>query len=326
MTLRTIRPQETDLEWSPSGSQSPRWVCAFVNNMPDAAFEATERQFLGLLEAGSGCDLVEVRRFTMDGVPRNEETAGRIAADYLPYDTIRATPLDLLVVTGSNPIEPRIQDEPYWGDLEDLLWWGRTNTRSMLLSCLSAHAALATFDALERTTLDAKCTGVFPQRARAHQLAEALAPRVVLPHSRLNAVETDRIEAAGYRVALECEAGGWSVATKDVGDGEGCRIVLVQGHPEYDPPSLLREYHRDARRYVFGERDAIPRLPLDCVAPDDWERLHGLHERIVGGERDPSLIETFPFDEVGARAQWPWRDTAVRLYANWMSGVNRPPE
>jgi homoserine O-succinyltransferase len=294
--------------------------------MPDAAFDATERQFLGLLEAGSGQDLVEVRRYTMDGIPRNEETAQRIAADYLPYDTIRTTPLDLLVVTGSNPIEARIQDEPYWGDLEELLLWGRTNTRSMLLSCFSAHAALEIFDQLERTALDAKCTGVFPQRSLSHPLSEGLDPKAVVPHSRQNTVETDRIEAAGYRVALECEAGGWTVATKEIGDGQGCRIVLVQGHPEYDPTSLLREYHRDARRYVFRERDAIPRLPLDCVAPDDWERLLTLHERIVGGEREPALFESFPFGELGERAQWPWRDAAVRLYANWMAGVSSRQE
>jgi homoserine O-succinyltransferase len=294
--------------------------------MPDAAFEATERQFLGLLEAGSGHDLLEVRRYTMDGIPRNDETAARIVADYLPYDTIRTTPLDLLVVTGSNPIEAHIQDEPYWGDLEELLSWGRTNTQSMLLSCFSAHAALEVFDQLERTSLDAKCTGVFPQRSHSHPLAEGLGPQVVLPHSRLNAVETDRIEAAGYQVALECETGGWTIATKDVGDGQGCRIVLVQGHPEYDPTSLLREYHRDARRYVFGERDAIPRLPLDCVAPDDWDQLQGLHERIVGGEREPALFESFPFGELGERAQWPWRDAAIRLYANWMAGVRSRPE
>ena len=293
--------------------------------MPDAAFEATERQFLGLLDAGSGCDLVEVRRYTMDGVPRNEETAQRIAADYLPYDTIRTTPLDLLVVTGSNPIEARIQDEPYWGDLADLLSWGRSNTQSMLLSCFSAHAALEVFDQLGRTTLDAKCTGVFPQRLRSHPLAEGIGPKAVLPHSRLNAVETERVEAAGYQVALECKGGGWSVATKDVVGG-GCRIVLVQGHPEYDPTSLLREYHRDARRYVYGERDAIPRLPLDCVAPDDWQTLRSLHERIVGGEREPALFEAFPFDELGTRAEWPWRDTAIRLYANWMAGVKPRPE
>ena len=34
-----------------------RWTCAFVNNMPDGAFEATERQFVNLLEVGSALGL-----------------------------------------------------------------------------------------------------------------------------------------------------------------------------------------------------------------------------------------------------------------------------
>jgi homoserine O-succinyltransferase/O-acetyltransferase len=325
VTLRTTGPQQADPESSPEGSEPPRWVCGFVNNMPDAAFEATERQFLGLLEAGSGCDVVEVRRYTMPGVPRGEETAARIAAEYLPYETIQATPLDLLVVTGANPLARCLQDEPFWEDLAALLSWGTVHARSMLLSCLSAHAALEEIDGLERTTLDSKCTGVFAQRPPSHPLVEGLDSPLVLPHSRLNAIETERVQAAGYEVVLECQAGGWSVATKDVSE-EGCRIILVQGHPEYDPSSLLREYHRDARRYVLGERDDVPCLPLDCVAPDDWEKLQRLHERIAGGEREPALIETFPFAELGARAEWPWRDAATRLYTNWMAGVSRRPE
>ena len=39
----------------PDGAEGPApWRCALVNNMPDAAFGATERQFVGLLDAGSG--------------------------------------------------------------------------------------------------------------------------------------------------------------------------------------------------------------------------------------------------------------------------------
>ena len=44
---------------------SARWTCALVNNMPDAAFCATERQFVGLLDAGSGSETVVVTRYAM---------------------------------------------------------------------------------------------------------------------------------------------------------------------------------------------------------------------------------------------------------------------
>src|SRR6202034_1982783 len=219
---------------------SARWTCALVNNMPDAAFCATERQFVGLLGAGSGSETVAITRYAMAGVPRDERIRARIAAEYSPLDDIFSNPPDLLVVTGSNPIESRIEDEPYWSDLHGLLKWSSENVQAMVLSCLSAHAALAVFDGVERTTLPVKCTGVFAQEADpTHPLTAGFDGPVVLPHSRLNTVPLEAVAAAGYAVALQSEEVGWSVITKTVGR---CEVVLVQAHPEYDPSSLVREY------------------------------------------------------------------------------------
>ena len=38
---------------------------------------------------GREVEVVEVRRFTMPGVPRGERTAARIAEEYLPFETVR---------------------------------------------------------------------------------------------------------------------------------------------------------------------------------------------------------------------------------------------
>jgi hypothetical protein len=48
-----------------------------------------------------------------------------------------------------------------------------------------------------------------------------------------------------------------------------------------------------------------------------------LHVAVTGGSRDPSLVESYPFAEVGARATWPWGVTAKRLYANWLAGASK---
>jgi homoserine O-succinyltransferase len=287
--------------------------------MPDGAFEATERQFLALLDVASGSEVIEVSRYAMAGVPRGERAAERIAEQYSPLGAMREDAPDLLIVTGSNPLEAQIRDEPYWDDLVDLLTWGAGQVRSMLLSCLSAHAALAAFDGIERLGLATKCTGVFPQAvADAHPLGAGLGAEIALPHSRTNTVPQSLLESAGYEIAIQSDAVGWSVATREVDRAD---VVLVQGHPEYEPSSLLREYHRDARRYVQREREDLPCLPYHCVAPDDWEQLKELHRAIIGERRDPSLLESYPFDEVGARATWPWQGVAKRLYANWLDGV-----
>ena len=316
----TVRLRQPDGDGRAGPDDGPtRWTCAFVNTMPDGAFEDTERQFVELLDAASGSDTVAVTRHALAGVPRGERTSARIAEHYRPVDDLHHAPPDLLVLTGANPVAERLEDEPFWHELAALLTWSTTEVSSVLASCLSAHAGLAVFDGVARGRLDAKCTGVFPQEVvHDHPLVDGLATPVVLPHSRLTDVPETTVPGAGYRVALRNQGGGWSVADRTVGRTQ---VVLVQGHPEYDPSSLLREYQRDARRYVTGERDQLPSLPEQCTTGADWDQLRVLQQRLVDGERHPDLVESFPFDQVGARASWPWRMAATKLYANWLAGV-----
>jgi homoserine O-succinyltransferase len=286
--------------------------------MPDGAFDATERQYLGLIEEGSTTTDIEVRRYTVPGIPRGEQTSARIVEDYLPLADVYLDPPDILIVTGSNPIEARMEDEAYWDDLAALLLWARQHVPSTLLSCLAAHAALTIFDGVDRVRLPAKCTGVFPQYvAVGGPLTAGLEHEIVLPHSRWNTVPLEALERSHYDVLIHSEATGWGVASREE---EGRQLVLVQGHPEYDPSSLLREYRRDAYRFVHHERDDVPNLPYRCVSPDDWEQLERTHRGIVE-TRDPLLLDHYPLDEVAARAPWPWRSISERLYRNWLTSV-----
>jgi homoserine O-succinyltransferase len=288
--------------------------------MPDGAFTQTEQQFIDLLDVGSAQQGLDVRLYTMAGVRRGEDTARRIAERYTPFADLFDHPPRMLIVTGANPVEPDLEDEAIWPEMVRLLTWARHAVPSMLLSCLAAHAALSVFDGLARESLPVKCTGVFPQRVdRNDPLSAGLAAATVLPHSRVSTVPTDLVRAAGYQVPLESsDEGGWSVATRQVGDS---RVVLVQAHPEYGPTSLLREYQRDVRRYVRHERDGLPVLPRHCSAPEDAGRLAELQQRITSGERDPGLVESFPFADIRARAPWSWRMTAEQLYTNWLAAV-----
>jgi hypothetical protein len=47
-----------------------------------------------------------------------------------------------------------------------------------------------------------------------------------------------------------------------------------------------------------------------------------MHREITDGDRDPHLVDDYPFEEVGSRAPWPWRTMATRFYANWLSSVD----
>lgn len=316
----TVRLRQSVTEHS-GRAQGVRWTCALVNNMPDGAFDATERQFLSLLDSGSGDSILEVSRFTMSGVPRGERTASRIHDEYSPILDVYLNPPDLLIVTGSNPIEPDIHDELYWDDLAELLTWSRVNVQTTVLSCLSAHAALVVFNAIERIRLPSKCAGVFEQGVNVgHPLARGITPTIFLPHSRQNTASRDSLREAGYDILIESESVGWGVACREE---EGRQLILVQGHPEYDPSSLLREYQRDAARFVHHERDELPILPFHCASLDDWGILEQTHHAIINGERDPALIDFYPFDDVGHRAPWPWREMALRFYANVLEEMKK---
>jgi homoserine O-succinyltransferase/O-acetyltransferase len=305
----------------PQGANLADFSCAFVNNMPDGAFDATERQFLDLLDTAAGPDVIEVRRYAFSGVPRGERVATRLEQDYEPVETLLQEAPDVLIVTGSNPVEERIEDEPYWVDLAQLITWGSEHVASMLLSCLSAHAALGIFDGIERVRLATKCTGVFPQDVDvSHPLTVGMKPRITLPHSRTSTVPEEHLLEAGYHIAVRSDEVGWAVASRRV---DQAQVLLVQGHPEYDPSSLLREYRRDVWRYAQHERDDEPILPYHCVAPEDWPALEEMHRAIIGGRRDPDLVAAYPFDEVGQRATWPWHAAAEQLYTNWVNGFTK---
>src|SRR5271154_7075987 len=71
-----------------------------INNMPDAALEATERQFLSLLDSASEGIQIQLLFFALPNVPRNELGARRVKSFYSGIENLWGTSLDGLIVTG----------------------------------------------------------------------------------------------------------------------------------------------------------------------------------------------------------------------------------
>src|SRR5271165_6241564 len=92
-----------------------------VNNMPDAALEATERQFLSLLDAASGGISVRLSLYALPEVPRSEPARCRMKGLYSGVETLWDTRLDGLIVTGAEPLAPSLIDETYWQSLTRVL-------------------------------------------------------------------------------------------------------------------------------------------------------------------------------------------------------------
>ncbi len=300
---------------------------ALVNNMPSSALVDTERRFARLLRDAVHPRPVETRLYSLPAIVRTGAAAGRVATAYRPISQMWADQPDVVVVTGAEPTTAALEDEPYWPALATLLTTLADGPVPALLSCLAAHAALATLDGLQRRPLGEKCSGVFSHRVAARGAGVGPDAEVAMPHSRTNEVPTSALTPAGWVPLLVSDVGWGAAARERAGAGS---LLAVQGHPEYDGSTLLREWRRDLLRHIRGERPDIAAPPVDAAAPEDASAVRALSEALVargaggdsGGGGDPhELVAAFPWDIVMARAPEPWRPAAVALCRAWLVGA-----
>lgn len=278
-----------------------------LNMMPDGALQATERQFLRLIGNANRIAQFYVHIFTVDGVPRSPKMQAYIDANYEKFDDLAKDGLDALIVTGTNPVHANLADEPYVDEIKRIFCWADDNVTSVLCSCLASHAAFKYFYNIDRRPLPQKLFGVFSHRVleRRHPLLSNVNTRFDMPHSRRNDVPADVLRAHGLRVLVESEESGVALATSP----DGFRHVYLQGHPEYDIQSLLKEYRRDAELFAKGELAQAPQLPVHYFNSRAQELINAYLE---GDETD------FPYEALAEEIDITWRDTAKGIFANWL--------
>jgi homoserine O-succinyltransferase len=292
---------------------------ALVNNMPDAAFLDTENQFRRAATNSDGPG-VEFDLYTIKDITRSDAVAPVIEERYSALDELWSRTPDALIVTGTEPTQPRMQFEPYWPYLARLFEWAADHVRTTLLSCLAAHASILLFDGIERMPRPFKCSGVFEGELEDpfDPLATGLPNVIPMPHSRVNEVPEAALLDAGYRIVVGTGSSraGWSVAAREQGEG---LFVLCQGHPEYGVLSLLREYRRDVRRCLFGRRAVpYPRIPEGYLGEEAVDKLTEFERRAHATADPRELWPIFPFDEVAATVENRWASASATLYANWL--------
>jgi homoserine O-succinyltransferase/O-acetyltransferase len=284
-----------------------------VNNMPDAALDATERQFRALLAAAAGGVTMRLTLYTLPEVPRTE-FGRRQVSRYASIDDLWERRHDGLIVTGTEPLAADLKDEPFWGSLTRVLEWAEGHTLSTILSCLAAHAGILHLDGIVRRPLGNKRFGVFEcVRVSDHPLTSATPPRVRMPHSRWNEIPEDALLACGYRVLTRSDAAGVDAFVKQ----RNSLFVFFQGHPEYEDVTLLLEYRRDIGRFLRGERDTYPAMPQDYFDEETVEALTTLRARALADRRE-SLFADFPTAVAAGRVRNNWRSSAESLYRNWL--------
>jgi homoserine O-succinyltransferase len=284
-----------------------------INNMPDPALDATERQFRGLLAAAAGDLVVRLTLYTLPEVPRTE-FGRRQVSRYSCLSELWRRQHDGLIVTGTEPRAADLKDEPFWGSLTRVLEWAELHTYSTILSCLAAHAGILHLDGIDRRPLGSKRFGVFEcVRVADHPLTAAAPGRLQMPHSRWNEIPEEALLACGYRVLTRSADAGVDAFIKQ----RKSLFVFFQGHPEYEATTLLLEYRRDIGRYLRGERDTYPPMPEGYFDEELVGALATLKERALSDRREEVLAE-FPTVIAADKVTNSWRSTAEGLYRNWL--------
>jgi homoserine O-succinyltransferase/O-acetyltransferase len=291
---------------------------ALVINMPDAAVEDTEAQFFGLLEKAANGRPVHVRLYSLPHIPRGERTREYLGKYYASFEDLLSRRFDGAIITGTEPKQPDLRQEPYWNELSALLDWAEQKTFSTVLSCLAAHAGVLYSDGIGRNPLGDKQFGVFEHQVmNGHALTKGAANPMRIPHSRWNEVREENLVRCGYEVLTKSNVAGVDLFVKQK---RNSLFVHFQGHPEYGGHTLLKEYRRDIKRYLRRERDNYPSVPagyFDAAATQLLTDFRALAE----AQRQERLIDLFPEQEVIDTLQNSWKESAARVYQNWLDYI-----
>lgn len=321
-----LNPRRTPTHWAARknghgvyfGDDADALKIALVNNMPDAALEDTEVQFFELLEAAAGDVPIQIELFSLPGLSRGERARSHLAQFYSSTEELADRTFDGAIITGTEPKQPDLRDEPYWSSLGALFDWAECNTASTVLSCLAAHAGVLYSDGIRRQPLSDKKFGVFTStRANDHDLLRGVAELVRFPHSRWNEVRAEALTSCGYTILTESQNAGVDIFIKQK---RSSLFVHFQGHPEYGAPALLKEYRRDIKRFLRKERPTYPSMPYGYFDEDSSHLITDFREWVSLDPREDHM-ECFPDALLAGKIENTWHTTAVTIYGNWLRYV-----
>ncbi|CAG0904608.1 unnamed protein product [Cyprideis torosa] len=287
----------------------------FLNLMPDAALQATERQWFRLIGESNRVTQIYIHPFTLPVIKRGEKAADYLNEYYEDWDTIKNKGLDALIVTGANmPVEGLLNGDEGWNDLREIYQWAYDNVCSTICSCFASYALMAFNHDVSPIIHDAKQWGVYPHYVldRAHPLTRGINTKMDVCHSRWGGITKDQYESAAMTPLIESRDIGVHMSVSK----DGFRHVCFQGHPEYDTTSLLKEYRREITRFKEGELDEYPPIPTHYFGPKSQAIIEDTKKRILNGE-DIDL----PEQEIEPLLENTWTDSARSIMANWVGHV-----
>ncbi len=290
-----------------------------LNMMPDAALQATERQFFRLIGSSNPISQFYIHPFTLPQISRKGAALEYVDQYYETWDEIQRIGLDALIITGANVTQPQLEKEVFWDPLIQVIDWAYENVTSTLCSCLASHAVLQFRYGQHRRSLAQKCWGVFDHLVvkQNHPLVHDVNTLVQVPHSRFNEVLREQFIEADLHILIEGQEAGVQLAVSP----DGFRQVFFQGHPEYDHISLLKEYKREVGRFLVGECADYPPFPRHYFDTRTKALLREYELRLRDAKNSGGEPIEFPERHVRERLHNTWHDSGEALVGNWIGLV-----
>lgn len=290
-----------------------------LNMMPDAALQSTERQFMRLVGSCNRIAQFYIHVFSFPEIPRGEVAQKHIDQYYASFDQLKQDGLDALIISGANPVQSDITQEPYWEPLAKTVAWAKDNVCSVMCSCLATHAIVQQLWGLERYKLPAKRWGVYSNRVtnNSHPLTANINTRFDAPHSHVYEVSSEQFEQAGLIVLAESDVSNLHLGTSP----DGFRYVFFQGHPEYDSVSLLKEYKREVVRFIKGENSEYPDYPENYINDAATTLFDGYHQEVLNAAGHYANLREFPEAQATPLMDNTWTDTGKAIFNEWLGLV-----
>jgi homoserine O-succinyltransferase len=126
-------------------------------------------------------------------------------------------------------------------------------------------------------------------------------------------LRADQLAAEGYQVLTHTRDGGVDAFVKQ----DAGLMVFFQGHPEYEADTLMGEYRRDVARYLKGEMETYPSLPLHHFGEQTERDLREIEAR-AWASRQMKLLSDVCAALNSVQIHNTWRSAAVSIYRNWI--------
>ncbi|VAX01166.1 Homoserine O-succinyltransferase [hydrothermal vent metagenome] len=290
-----------------------------LNMMPDAALEATERQFFRLIGESNQIAQFYIHPFSIPSLKRNKAGQAHVDDYYENFKEIKEMGLDALIITGANVTQPELSEEPFWQPLIEVIDWAYENVTSTLCSCLATHAVLEFRYKQKRRPLGFKRWGVYPHNVvqRHHPLVTGVNTQFDVPHSRFNQIDRQQFLDSNLHILVESKQADVHLAVSE----DQFRLIFFQGHPEYDSISLLKEYKREVLNYFNDTIKQYPPFPENYLSSQAQAILSEYKEQVTVAKKDNQSLPHFPETIIKPQINNTWHDSAEAIINNWLGQV-----